>query len=86
MKIRDKIFKKYVDVSDRDCSKRPCYWPRPDPGVFSQGQGYKSRIGNTGWICGTREIRGCPDDRKHLPTRVVYIQNDDPEYVDMPES
>ena len=62
MKIRDKNVKQMVDVCDRDCLKRRCYWPREDPGVFTQGVGYRTR--NPGqkreWLCGNREIRGCP--------------------------
>lgn len=62
MKVRDKNIKEWVDVSDKECPKRECYWPRPDPGVFSQGVGYRTR--NQGrkpdWLCGNREIRGCP--------------------------
>lgn len=34
MKIRDKSINQMVDVSDRDCLRRKCYWPRPDPGLF----------------------------------------------------
>ena len=61
MKIKDKKIKKEVDISDKDCPKRPCYWPRPDPGIFTQGQGYRQRSsGPVGWLCGTREIHGCP--------------------------
>ena len=60
MKIRDKNLKVKVDVSREDCPKRECYWPRLDPGVFSQGVGYRSRTGKREWICGTREIHGCP--------------------------
>ena len=63
MKIRDRHLGKPVDVSDRDCPRRACYWPRPDPGVYTQGVGYRTR--NPGkpaeWLCGTREARGCPD-------------------------
>lgn len=58
MKIKIRGLK--VDVFDRDCAKRPCLWCRPDPGVFTQGVGYRSRSGPTQWLCGTREIRGCP--------------------------
>lgn len=62
MKVRDPSTKKMVDVCEKDCPKRECYWPRPDPGVFVQGRGYRQRSsGSRGWICGTREIRGCPD-------------------------
>lgn len=60
MKVKDKVLKKWVDVIDEKCPKRSCYWPRPDPGVFVQGRGYQSRPGRQGWLCGTREIRGCP--------------------------
>ena len=60
-KIKDKELNKIVDVYGKDCFKKPCYWPRPDPGVFTQGKGYSSRKnGNGGWICGTRAIHGCP--------------------------
>lgn len=31
MRIRDKELKEVVDVCDRDCPKKTCYWPRPDP-------------------------------------------------------
>lgn len=59
VKLRDKELKKDVDVCDRNCFEKECYWPRPDPGTFVQGRGYRHRSNN--WICGTREIRGCPD-------------------------
>lgn len=65
MKIRDKIIKQYVDVSCKDCQKFKCYWPRQDPGSFTQGRGYSQRPGgNKGWLCGHREIRGCPENPK----------------------
>lgn len=61
MMVRDRKVGKQVDVADRDCPKRNCYWPRPDPGHFVQGRGYSQRPGcNRGWLCGTREVRGCP--------------------------
>jgi len=60
MKIRDKMLRVKVDVSDGICPKRPCYWPRIDPGVFIQGQGYRTRTGKQEWLCGTREVNGCP--------------------------
>ena len=63
MKVRDKKLKQTVDVYEPACLTRKCYWPRPDPGVFTQGQGYRSRPG-AGWLCGTREIHGCPDQPK----------------------
>lgn len=58
MKVKDKTLKVQVDVRDRDCLKRKCYWPRKDPGSFTVGRGYRSRSND--WLCGTREIRGCP--------------------------
>ena len=60
MKVRDREIKETVDVSEKACLKMPCYWPRPDPGVFTKGQGYRTRGYDAGWICGTREIHGCP--------------------------
>jgi len=59
MKIKDKAFGKLVDVAGKDCPDFECYWPRQDPGIFNQGQGYSFRSND--WICGTREVRGCPD-------------------------
>ena len=61
MIIYDKEVKIKIDVLDEHCIKRSCYWPRPDPGLFTQGRGYTSRAPKNYWICGTREIRGCPD-------------------------
>lgn len=66
MKIRDKKIKKDVNVSDKDCPKRKCYWPRPDPGVFTQGVGYRTRSGKQEWLCGNREIHGCPNPKPNL--------------------
>jgi len=62
MKIRDKNLKKLVDVSSEECPRLQCYWPRLDPGSFTQGVGYRYRSDD--WICGTREINGCPDKRE----------------------
>lgn len=63
MKIKDKALKKLVDVACKDCPTYTCYWPRLHPGTFVQGSGYRSRFGDrpeTEWICGRREISGCP--------------------------
>ncbi|MBU2852931.1 hypothetical protein [Acidithiobacillus ferriphilus] len=60
MKIRDKELKETVDVYDRDCLKKSCYWPRPNPGSFAQGRGYYNTHVK-GWVCGTRHAHGCPD-------------------------
>jgi hypothetical protein len=60
MKVRDKAIGETVAVYDQHCLRRPCYWPRHDPGTFTQGHGYRN-AGARGWLCGNREIRGCPD-------------------------
>ena len=62
MKIKDKRFKKMVDVANPECQQYACYWARADPGSFTQGQGYKFRSND--WLCGNREIRGCPNEPK----------------------
>ena len=65
MIIKDKGINEKVDVRCKECPTYKCYWPRPDPGSFTQGVGYRQRSGgNKGWLCGTREIRGCPEDHE----------------------
>ena len=63
MRVRDNGLKRDVDVCHGECPARECYWPRPDPGVFTPGKGYKSRGSKPSgeYICGTRAIHGCPD-------------------------
>ena len=60
MKIKDKNHRVKVDVAEKECPDRKCYWPRPDPGVFLPGRGYRQLSMPRGWLCGTREARGCP--------------------------
>ncbi len=63
MKVKDNNLKVMVDVSCKDCPSKKCYWPRQDSGVFDPGIGYTTRLnaqGKIDWICGTREINGCP--------------------------
>ena len=66
MKVKDKDIKKEVDVLEKACVTdiRRCYWPRPDPGVFTPGKGYKTRGSKPSgeYICGTRAIHGCPEE------------------------
>jgi hypothetical protein len=62
MIIKDKEIKKNVNVACKECPTYKCYWPRPDPGLFTQGQGYRAATVDRGYICGTREIRGCPEN------------------------
>lgn len=44
MKIKDKKINKIVDVSRKECPEFECYWHREDPGVFTQGVGYKKSV------------------------------------------
>jgi len=75
MKVRDKNLKEWVDVADKQCLKRKCYWPRPDPGSFTQGKGYSTRRwGNRGWLCGEREVRGCPHIGVCVGCRRVFLE------------
>lgn len=67
MKIKVKGYKVLIDVSRKECPMFTCFWPRSDPGVFTQGVGYRTRTdsrGKIGWLCGNREINGCPDTPK----------------------
>lgn len=69
MKIKDKNINKQVEVRCADCHLYTCYWPRPHPGIFNQGAGYTKTAEmqkKYGWICGTREVRGCPDVKKKV--------------------
>ena len=59
MKIKDKNIQETVDVFARGCLQKTCYWPRPNPGSFTQGRGYQN-TGVKGWVCGTRHAHGCP--------------------------
>jgi hypothetical protein len=62
VKVRDKELNKQVDVYCKGCLTYTCYWPRPDPGTFTQGKGYSFRSND--WLCGEREAHGCPDTPK----------------------
>jgi len=63
MKVKDKKLKERVDVCSPECLTRPCYWPRPNPGSFQIGRGYRSYGDERDkeWLCGTRNAHGCPD-------------------------
>ena len=60
MKVRDRELKRLVEVLDKACLIRKCYWPRLDPGSFAQGRGYRG--GGKEWLCGTRHAFGCPPE------------------------
>ena len=62
MNIRDKNIKQHVDVQCEDCPTYKCYWPRLYPGIYNQGQGYRAYGDGRDkmWLCGRREISGCP--------------------------
>lgn len=63
MMVLDKALKVKVDVCDRNCQTKDCYWARPDPGRFTQGKGYSGAKPGY-WLCGTREIHGCPQTKE----------------------
>ena len=42
MKIKDKRLKKIINVSNKDCLSKKCYWPRMNPSLFQKGRGYRS--------------------------------------------
>lgn len=63
MKILDKNIPAKVDVYVPSCLTRPCYWPRTNPGVFTQGRGYRNP--SKDWLCGTRQAHGCPTDEEN---------------------
>lgn len=62
MKVRDKNLKEQVDVAQKECVTFTCYWPRQNPGSLLQGRGYRSYgdARKKEWLCGNREIQGCP--------------------------
>jgi len=65
MQVKDKEYKVLVDVAFKECPTYKCYWPRPNPGVFTPGRGYR-HFGDkrdNEWLCGHREIHGCPNVR-----------------------
>lgn len=70
MEIMDKNMKVKVDVYNKDCLTLKCYWPRRNPGSFSQGRGYRSYGDKRDdqWLYGTRNAHGCPDitEKKEL--------------------
>lgn len=77
MKVRVKVSGKYVmtDVAYKDCPSLECFWNRPDPGSFSQGVGYTTRLnakGKIDWLCGRREINGCPSAGTCLNCHVSF--------------
>lgn len=79
MKVYDKDLKVEVNVYKQECLKYACYWPRTDPGVFTQGQGYKQRGRAVveDWLCGTRQIHGCPKNPTEMGSNVECRSNDD---------
>ncbi|CAB4194305.1 hypothetical protein UFOVP1254_10 [uncultured Caudovirales phage] len=64
MKVCDKTLKVDVNVLKPACLGYRCYWPRQNPGVFVQGRGYSNPTKD--YLCGNREIRGCPDECERL--------------------
>ena len=70
MKVMDKALKVMVNVSKKNCPTFACYWPRLDPGVFTQGVGYRGSGGKRERLCGNREIHGCLKEPKKKERRV----------------
>ena len=77
MKVFNKELKRKVDVLDKACFCRVCFWPRQDPGMFVQGRGYRSRSDQESneWICGRRNINGCP---MPIPAAIGVCADGDP--------
>lgn len=61
MKILDDGIGELVDVECNDCLNYTCYYPCTDPGVPGWGLGK-----STSWLCGTREVHGCPDETEYM--------------------
>lgn len=52
---------KKVDVCDRNCVSKKCFWLGQDKGTFVQGRGYTSYHKTPRWVCMRRHLHGCPD-------------------------
>lgn len=65
MQAYDKSLKDHVDIVETECLTFDCYWPRQIPGKFipELELRYYDGHGNKEWICGNRNLRGCPQDR-----------------------
>jgi len=69
-----------VDVLDRECSNRPCYWLGYDKGSYSQGRGYTSYHKNVQGrrvefpVCMTRHLRGCPSNSVCHTCRTISVR------------
>lgn len=66
--MKVKVEGRQVDVFDRDCPARACFWLGFDKGVFAQGRGYTryhtdakgNRVEHA--VCWRRHRDGCPTD------------------------
>lgn len=55
------IDKRQVDVSRRDCGKRPCFFLGFDRGSYTPGLGYSYYADRKEYaVCWTRHLNGCP--------------------------
>lgn len=63
MKVKDKRLNEMVNVCCKECLTYKCYWPRRNPGSFVQGRGYRAYgdARDKEYLCGTRNVNGCPD-------------------------
>ena len=72
MNVMDKALKIMVNVSKKDCPTFACYWPRLDPGVFTQGVGYRDRGGGyRDWETFTMTLSALSITFIWLPSRPV---------------
>lgn len=55
-----KIDGRKVDVLDRRCAERPCFWFGFDKGTFVPGRGYTSYHKEERPVCLQRHLHGCP--------------------------
>ena len=55
-----KVEGKEVDVVDKLCAKRSCFFLLQDKGTFVPGRGYTYYHKKPRWVCGRRHLNGCP--------------------------
>lgn len=77
MRVKDRNLNVLVEVYEPACVRgKKCYWPRIDPGVFTQGRGYSG--GGKEWLCGTRHAYGCPSSVADDPAAPADSEGGEP--------
>lgn len=51
---------KSVEVLDKKCLSRKCFWLGQDKGSYVAGRGYTSYHKTPQWCCMRRHLHGCP--------------------------